>query len=142
MRSAASCTIYRWQGQTVAVVSEARGSWGLPPLEACEWVPPETPVTSGVGKKDKKKALQPSTMQCCSQSPENTPALQLPLPNILGSAQTLGHCPFPITYNDKQLVQHPLHRLSGTASRRGKPPVISDSRGWHGPLPPWIPAQE
>ena len=28
----ASCVIYRWQGQTTAVISETRGRCGLPPL--------------------------------------------------------------------------------------------------------------
>ena len=46
--------IYRWQGQTVAVLSEARGRRGLPPLGACEEAPPVTPVTPGVAKKEKK----------------------------------------------------------------------------------------
>ena len=27
--------------------------------------------------------------------PESTPTLLLPLPNMLGSAQMLDHCPFP-----------------------------------------------
>ena len=44
--------LYRGQGQTVAVVSEARGRRGLPPLMACECTPPVTPVTTGVGKKE------------------------------------------------------------------------------------------
>ena len=46
--------IYRWQGQTLVVVSEARRRHGLPPLRACEWAPPVTPVTSGVAKKEKR----------------------------------------------------------------------------------------
>ena len=41
---------------------------------------------------------QPSTICCCSHYPGNTPTLQLPLPNTLGGAQTLGHCPFPRPY--------------------------------------------
>ena len=49
MRRGASSTMYRWQGQTMAVASEARGRRGLPPLGACEWAPPEAPVTSGIG---------------------------------------------------------------------------------------------
>ena len=99
VRRGTSCMIYGWQGQTAAVTLEARGRRGLPPLGACEWAPPVTPVTSGVGKKEKKRALQPSTICCCSHSPGNTPTLQLPLPNALGGAQTLGHCPFPRPYN-------------------------------------------
>ena len=99
MPRGASCTIYRWQGHTTAVLSEARGRRGLPPLGACEWAPPATPVTSGVGKKEKKRALQPITMRWCSHSPGNTPTLLLPLPNTLGSAKMLDHCPCPGTYN-------------------------------------------
>ena len=55
-----------------------------------------------------------STIHCHSYSPGNTPAVQLPLPNALGGAQKLGHCPFPRSYNEEQLVQHLLHGLSGT----------------------------
>ena len=65
MRCGASYTIYRWQAQTMAVVSEARGRRDLPPLGACEWAPPATSVTSGVVKKEKKRALQSSTIHCC-----------------------------------------------------------------------------
>ena len=90
--------IYRWQGQTTAVVSEARGRHDLLPLGACEWAPPVTPVTSGVAKKEKKKTLQPSTTLYCSHTPGNTPILQLSLPNALGDTQILGHCPFPRPY--------------------------------------------
>ena len=50
----ASCMIYRWQGQTVAVVSEARGRHGLPPWGTCEWAPPVTPNTTSVVEKEKK----------------------------------------------------------------------------------------
>ena len=38
----------------------------------------------------------------------------LPLPNALVSAQTLDHCPFPKTYNWKELVHHLLWGLSRT----------------------------
>ena len=59
-----------------------------------------SPVTTGVGKKEKKKrALQPRTTHCCSQAHGNTPALQLPLPNTLGGVQMLDHCSFPRPYN-------------------------------------------
>ena len=58
--------------------------WG-----ACEWAPAVTPVTSRVGKKEKKRALQPSTIGYCSHSPGNTSILQLPLPKGLGGTQTL-----------------------------------------------------
>ncbi len=50
-----SCVIYRQQERTMVVVLEARGRHGLPPLGACEWALPTAPVTSGVGKKKKKK---------------------------------------------------------------------------------------
>ena len=86
-----------YKGQTV--VLEARGRHGLPPLGAYEWAPPATPVTSGVAKKEKKRALQPTTICCRSQSPWNTLILQLPLPNTLGDPQTPGHCPFPRPYH-------------------------------------------
>ena len=55
VRCGASYTSYRWQGQTMVVISEAKGRHGSPPLGACEWAPPTTPVTSGVGKKGKKE---------------------------------------------------------------------------------------
>ena len=90
----ASCMIYRWQGKTAAVISEARGKHGLAPLGACEWAPPATPVTSGIGKKEKKRALQPSTKHCCSHSPGSTPTLLLPLTNILGSTHMPDLCHF------------------------------------------------
>ena len=83
----------------MVVVLEARGSHGLPPLGACEWALPTAPVTSGVGEKKKKRALQPGTTRYCSRPPGNTPALQLPLLNALGRAQTLDRCPFPRPYN-------------------------------------------
>ena len=56
--------IYRWQGQTTLVISEARGRHGLTPLGFCAWAPPVAPVTSGVaihisGKIDfKTKAIK------------------------------------------------------------------------------------
>ena len=68
----------------------------------------------GLAKKKKKKALQPSITRCCSHPPGNTPALQLPLPNALDSAQMLDHCPLPGPYNQEQLVQHLLPGLSRT----------------------------
>ena len=72
----------------MAVISEARGRGGLPPLGAYEWAPPVTPITSGVAKKEKKRALEISTICCCSHSPGNMPILQLPLRNIWGDPQT------------------------------------------------------
>ena len=90
--------IYRQQRQTVAVFSEAEGRHGLPQMGACKWAPPAAPVTSGVGKKI-KRALQPSTHMLLLSCPGNTPTLQLPLPNALGNAQMLDHCPFPGTYD-------------------------------------------
>ena len=41
----ASCVIYRWWGQTIAVISEIRGRSGLPPVGVCEQPPPVAPVT-------------------------------------------------------------------------------------------------
>ena len=55
MQRVASCGIYRQQGWTVVVISEARGRRDLPALGACEWAPPAVTVTSGVSKKKKKK---------------------------------------------------------------------------------------
>ena len=45
--------IYRWQGQTAMVISEARGRHGFPPLEAYEWAHPVIPINSGIVKKEK-----------------------------------------------------------------------------------------
>ena len=47
--------IYRQQGQTTAVILEARGRRGLPPLEDYVWTPPVALVTSGVSQKKTKK---------------------------------------------------------------------------------------
>ena len=96
----------------MTVVSEARGINGLPPLEACEWAPPATPVTSEVGKKEKNEGSATKDHTLLLSLPGNTPALQLPLPNTLGGTKTLGHCPFPRPYNWEQLVQHLLWELS------------------------------
>ena len=52
MRHGTSCMIYSWQGQTTAVVSEARGRHGFPPMGVCEWAPTLTLVISGDGKKE------------------------------------------------------------------------------------------
>ena len=140
--------IYRWQGQTAVVVSEARGRHGLPPLGACEWAPPATPVTSGVGKKEKKRALQPSTVHC-SHFPGNTPALQLPLPNALGGAQTTWSLSYPKTLQlgaagTVAFAWTKWHRVlrAWSAGGGGKPPVISDSRGGCGQPPSVIAEQQ
>ena len=74
--------IYRWQGQTMAVVSEARGINGLPPLEACEWAPPATPVTSGVGKKEKNEG---------TATKDHTLLLSLPWEHTCPAAATAKH---------------------------------------------------
>ena len=152
MRHGDSCMIYRWQGQTAVVVSEARevsearGRTGLPPLSACEWAPPATPVTSRVGKKEKKRALQPSIICYCSHSPGNTPTLQLPLPKPLVGGQTLGHCPKILQLGATGTV--PLCGLSGTKcflcglqGQGQKTAVIHDFRGGCGPLPLEVPEQ-
>ena len=89
-----SCMIYRWQGQTVVVISEARGRHGLPPLGDCEWAPPAATVTSGVSK-NKKEGTATKHHTLLLSPPWNTPALKLPLPNTLGSVQMVDHCPFP-----------------------------------------------
>ena len=86
MQHGDSCMIYRQQGQTAAVFSEAEGRHGLLPFWACEWALPLAPVTSGVGKikkkKEKKRSPQPSATPCCSHAPGNTHALQLSLPTL------------------------------------------------------------
>ena len=97
MQCGASCVIYRWQGQTTAVFSQARGRRGLPPLGACEWAPPAAPVTSGVGKI--RGHCNQATHVIALTPPGNTTTLQLPLPNALGSPHLLDHCPFPRPYN-------------------------------------------
>ena len=51
----ASCMIYKWQGLTMVIISEARGRHNLSPLGACEWALPVALVTSGVDKKKKKR---------------------------------------------------------------------------------------
>ena len=42
-----------------------------------------------------RRTLQQNTTYCCSRCPGSISTLQLPLPNILGSAQMLDYCPFP-----------------------------------------------
>ena len=51
-----------------------------------------------------RKISQQHNNCCCSHSPGSTPALLLPLPNTLGSAKTLDHCPYPGTCNKEQHV--------------------------------------
>jgi len=46
-----------------------------------------------------RRTLRQNTTCCRSRYPGSTPAQLLPLPNALGSAQTLDHCLFPGTYN-------------------------------------------
>ena len=83
---------------------EARGRRGLLPLGAFEQLHLWPQSLQGSAnqkqkkKKKKKRALQQSTT-CCSHCPGNTPTLQLPLPNTLGSTQIFDHCPFPRPYN-------------------------------------------
>ena len=130
MQCGASCVIYRWQGQTTAVISEARGKHSLPPLGACEWAPLVALVTSGVGKKrEKKRALKPSTMHYCSHSPGNSPAgvttkcpgcnpdawsLSPPKTVQLGAADTA-----PSAWAKWHVVL-----LAWSAGGRGKPPQL------------------
>ena len=82
-------------------------------------------------QKEKKRALQPSTICCCFHSPGNTPTLQLPLPNALGSAQTLGHCLFPKPTTRKGwcstsfMAKWDRVLLEWSAGGRGKPPQLS-----------------
>ena len=78
--------------------------WAHPPTKGG----PGAPTTRGPShlrggqkkkKKKKERALQPNPTCSCSHPPGNTPTLQLPVPNALGSVQTLDHCPFPRPYN-------------------------------------------
>ena len=46
------CRIWRWQGQTIEVISETGGKHGLPPLGVCEQAPPAAPATTEVSKKE------------------------------------------------------------------------------------------
>ena len=83
-------------GQTIAVISDSIGGCGPPPLWVSEQVPLAAPVTS---KAPQRRALWPNSTCCCSHTPENTPALLLPLPNILKSAYRLELCHFPGSFN-------------------------------------------
>ena len=65
---------------------------------ACVWAPPATPVTSGVGKIVKRGHCKQAPY-AVDLTPLNTLTLQLPKPNTLGDARTLGHCPFLRPYN-------------------------------------------
>ena len=131
MQRDASCMIYIWQEQTLAVISEARGRRGLPPLGACVWAPPATPVTSVVGKKENRwhcnqapyaVALTPlgthphSTCHCqiSGQCPD-TWSLSLPKTIQLGAAGTA-----PPSWAKRYRVL-----LSWPAGSRGKPPQLS-----------------
>ena len=57
-RRLSASLIYRWQEWTLAVILEARGKRGLPPLGSCEWAPPVAPVISGVSKRKRKKKIK------------------------------------------------------------------------------------
>ena len=46
MRRVASCTIYRWQGQTIAVISDSGDGHDPPPLGVCEQAALAAAVTS------------------------------------------------------------------------------------------------
>ena len=48
------------------------------------------------------------TTCCCSHSPGSTPALLLPLPDALDSAQTLDHYPFPNLQLGPNCTAHPV----------------------------------
>ena len=52
MQRGASCMVYRQQGQTTVVISDARGGQGPPPQGVREQAPPEGPVTSEVSKEE------------------------------------------------------------------------------------------
>ena len=128
-----------YKGQTF--VLEARGRHGLPPLGAYKWAPPATPVTSGVGKKEKGH---------CNQAPHITALTPL-------GTHLPCRCHCPMLWAVPRLLitvpyQDPTTRSSwcstscmGKARQgascmvcRWRVQAISDSRGGCGPLPPGI----
>ena len=70
----------RW-GHTTAVISEARGRRGLPPLEVCEWAPPAPQSPQKSAKKG--TAAKPHPLLHSLPWKHTHPAL--PLPNAQGS---------------------------------------------------------
>ena len=82
--------------RSVSVIPESRGGHGPLPLGIPEQnhLQPQPPQRA-----PQRRALWLNTTWCFSQSPMNTPELQLPLPNVLGSAQKLDNCPFSGTHN-------------------------------------------
>ena len=97
--SGASCTIYRWQGQTAVIISEARGRCGLPPLGACEWAPPATQSPQGLAKKKKRGHCNQAPYAVALTPVGTHPPCSCHCQNALDDAQTLGHCPFLRPYN-------------------------------------------
>ena len=124
------------RGQTVV-----EGAW--------DWAPPATPVTLVVGKKEKKVTATKhhilllslpweytcpaaATAKCSGQSPD---ACSLSLPKTLQLGEA-GAAPPAWFKWDKVLLVRSAHG-GGQIT-----PVISDSRGEHGPLPLGIPEQK
>ena len=106
---AASATPPTWAKWDGVLLGWSAGGWGKPPqlsltpevgtahhhwrcLNKNHWQPKPP-------QRAPQRTMRQNTTCCCSHSAGSTPALLLPLPNALGSAQTLGHCLFPETYN-------------------------------------------
>ena len=68
-------------------VGVAHGHWGYLNKNHLQPQPPQ--------RAPQRRTLWWNTTCCCSCSPRSIPTLPLPLPNTLGSVQTLVHCPFP-----------------------------------------------
>ena len=76
-------------------LSDSRGGHGPSPLWIPEQEPLAAPTTSeGTTKED----IVTEHHLLLLSLPRSTPALLLPMPNALGSAQTLNLCPFPGIY--------------------------------------------
>ena len=84
--------VCRWRGQSTAVISDSRGGSGLPPLRVHEQALPVAPVTSEGTTEE--SIVTKHRLLLVSLRWEHTHLL-LPLPNSLGSAPILDHCPFP-----------------------------------------------
>ena len=121
--------IYRWQGETTAVISETRGGvachhWGC--VNRLH-LGPQSPQ-----RLSKKRALQPSTTHVWSHIPGNTPTLLLPLPKSPGSAHT---CLITVTSQDpatrRACAATPVSAkwdrvfLAWSTGGRGKPPQLA-----------------
>ena len=134
--------IHRWQGQTAAVVSEARGRHGLPPLGACEWAPPSTPVTSGVAKEEKRGHCNQVSYAVALTPLGTYPTLQLDGQTLWVTPRHLVTIPSqdPTTRSNWSSTSYMGQVGQGASCMvcrwQGKTTtVIPDSRGGRGPLP-------